>query len=139
MTETAPEYSHPLIAGLRDQLAALNANASTADAVPFEKGDWCFLTTEEEKVFGIERGRWVYMLAVWQLYEAVQDICTDGLPIEVDEQALRDVLPWAGRQHMDIQEFRRFASLFDLTGHEAQALYEKDFWRSVREGLIDLD
>lgn len=92
--------------------------------------DWWQLAEEEEKVFEIDRSRWLVMIEAWSAYEAFKKIVVGSDYDDAAVNAARANHPeWCGAT-VGADEFADFAKkLTGMTFRESHSLYAKmDAW-----------
>jgi hypothetical protein len=131
-----------MTATLKDKLLETIANDHLREAKGwFQDGwDWYQLSDEEAMVFGIDPDRWPVMWNTYFYYQAIKDICTDGVDRNLLDQARREHPEWKPDRHMWTTEFMDFAKeMAGMTSREANAVFEKMSWFEIRNRLVAFD
>lgn len=108
----------------------------------YEGPDWCQITPEEQKVFGIPMEIMPWVVTAYRYYEEILDLTsTEILPPEVLAVIRKDVAERFGMEHRMLchTQFENFAKLFGINRRTAHAWFIKhEFW-CVRRGIQGYD
>lgn len=102
--------------------------------------DWFNLTPEEAAVFQLSLDELPSLVALWESYEAVCDICN---PMDIPEFILAGVRtenPWLHANEqlrlIGFEDFENFGKLFGFPFRSCHAWYFKyEFWQ-IRAGIV---
>lgn len=101
------------------------------------KGTWYSdLSREEIEVFTIERARFPAMVALFEAYEAVKNICDMETYAPDLCAAMRDALDLQDNGRLSVEEMQALGQVVGVTYREAFAMFYKVHFTEIRSGQI---
>lgn len=101
-----------------------------------EGTEYAIITPEEREVFGIQPARYAAMVALFEAYEAVKNICDMG-SYEADLcAAMRDALDLKDDSHISVEEMQALGQVVGVTYREAFAMFYKVHFAEIRSGQL---
>ncbi len=98
--------------------------------------EYAVITPEEREVFGIQPKRYAAMVALFEAYEAVKNICDMG-SYEADLcAAMRDALDLEDDTRITVEEMQALGQVVGVTYREAFAMFYKVHFWEIRSGQI---
>ena len=98
--------------------------------------EYAIITPEEIEVFGIHMERYPEMVALYEAYEAVKNICDMG-SYEADQcAAMREELDLKDNSQIKVEEMQALGQVVGVTYREAFAMFYKVHLSEIRSGLI---
>lgn len=126
----------PAIAGFKD---AFRRSVACWQSL-FDEGrsgtEYAALSSEEIEVFGIRRERYAAMVALYEAYEAVKNICDMGTYDLALCAAMRDALDLEDDARITVEEIQALGQLVGVTYREAFAMFYKVHFAEIRSGAI---
>lgn len=98
--------------------------------------EFAIITPAEREVFGIHPKRYAAMVALYEAYEAVKDICDMGSYDLGLCAAMRDALELKDNARITIEEMQALGQVVGVTYREAFAMFYKVHFAEIRSGLI---
>lgn len=98
--------------------------------------EYAIITPEERVVFGIQSERYAAMVALFEAYEAVKDICDMGSYDPSLCAAMRDALDLKDNAHISVEEMQALGQVVGVSYREAFAMFYKVHFAEIRSGLI---
>lgn len=98
--------------------------------------EYAALSSEEIEVFGIRRERYAAMVALYEAYEAVKNICDMGSYDLSLCAAMREALDLKDDARITVEEMQALGQVVGVTYHEAFAMFYKVHFSEIRSGLI---
>lgn len=98
--------------------------------------EYAIITPEEREVFGIQPARYASMVALFEAYEAVKNICDMG-SYEADLcAAMRDALDFENNARITVEEMQALGQVVGVSYREAFAMFYKVHFWEIRSGQI---
>lgn len=98
--------------------------------------EYAIITPEEVVVFGIQPERYAAMVALYEAYEAVKNICDMGSYDLSLCAAMRDALDLEDNTRITVEEIQALGKVVGVTYREAFAMFYKVHFAEIRSGLI---
>lgn len=98
--------------------------------------EYAVITPEEREVFGIRPERYAAMVALFEAYEAVKDICDMGSYSADLCAAMRDTLDLEDNTRITVEEMQALGQIVGVTYRDAFAMFYKVHFAEIRSGLI---
>jgi|TARA_R110000744_G_C19371224_1_gene562648 hypothetical protein len=98
--------------------------------------EYAIITPEEREVFGIQPARYAAMVALFEAYEAVKNICDMG-NYEADLcAAMRDALDLEDNARITVEEMQALGQVVGVSYREAFAMFYKVHFWEIRSGQL---
>lgn len=119
--------------------AAFRRNAACWKSL-FDEGrtgtEYAVITPEERKVFGIRPERYAAMVALFEAYEAVKNICDMGSYDADLCAAMRLELDLKDDSHISVEEMQALGKIVGVSYREAFAMFYKVHFWEIRSGQL---
>lgn len=97
---------------------------------------YAHITPEEIEVFGIQPERYAAMVALYEAYEAVKNICDMGSYDPELCAKMRQEIGLEDNALITVEEMQALGQLVGVTYREAFAMFYKVHFAEIRSGLI---
>lgn len=97
--------------------------------------EYAVITPEEIEVFGIQRERYAAMVALYEAYEAVKNICDMGSYSATLCAAMRQELGLKDDGHISAVEMQKLGQVVGVSYRDASAMFYKVMFWERRVGL----
>lgn len=124
---------------ITDFIAAFRRNVAMWQSL-FDEGrsgtEYAVLSPEEIEVFGIEPERYAAMVALYEAYEAVKNICDMGSYDPAMCGAMRQEIGLNDNARITVEEMQALGQVVGVTYREAFAMFYKVHFAEIRSGLF---
>lgn len=98
--------------------------------------EYAIITPEEREVFGIQPTRYAAMVALFEAYEAVKNICDMGSYDLGLCAAMRDTLDLQDDARVTVEEMQALGQVVGVSYREAFAMFYKVHFWEIRSGQL---